>query len=59
MPGNLVADANGVAFGTFKGDAKTQVLRKGFYLNVHEYSAEDLQAKGFDAVSCGNLKQVA
>lgn len=56
---DLVADAQGVAFAKLSGDAKTQTLKKGFYLNVHVYSSEEIQTKGLDATTCGNMRAVA
>ncbi|MDQ3875939.1 MAG: CHRD domain-containing protein [Actinomycetota bacterium] len=56
---DLRADARGVAFaqGTINlRQAKIKnVLRTGFYFNVHEYSTPELQSKGLEAISCGNI----
>ena len=56
---DLRADARGVAYaqGVINlRQAKTKnVLRRGFYFNVHEYSTAQLQSKGLEAVTCGNI----
>lgn len=56
---DLKADADGVAFAQISGTGNGgQVLKKGFYLNVHDYKTADLASKGFEAVSCGNIVAV-
>ena len=57
---DLHADSHGVAYvaGTISlRQAKIkQVLRRGFYFNVHRYSTPELGAKGLAAVTCGNIR---
>lgn len=51
---DLVADANGVAFLKFSTTSSLQVIRKGFYLNVHELSSADGVGPG---ITCGNIRR--
>ncbi len=57
---DLEADANGVAYltGSVSLRAATikNVLRPGFYFNVHAYPTAELQSKGLQAVVCGNIR---
>ena len=57
---DLHANANGVAYisGTIslRQAPVKQVLRKGFYFNVHRYSTAELASKGLAAVTCGNIR---
>ena len=59
---DLKADANGVAYmsGTIslRQAPNKQVLRKGFYFNVHRYSTPELASKGLAAITCGNIRPV-
>jgi hypothetical protein len=49
---DLVADAKGVAFTSFRTRSELQVLRRGFYYNVHAKGA----AKGSSPdLSCANI----
>jgi hypothetical protein len=49
---DLVADANGVAFTSFRTQAGMLVLRRGFYYNVH---AQPAAAGSSPDISCGNI----
>jgi hypothetical protein len=51
---DLVANANGVAFLKFSTTANVQVIRRGFYLNVHELSSADGVGPG---ITCGNIRR--
>jgi hypothetical protein len=53
---DLVADANGVAFLQFSTTASMQVIKKGFYVNVHELSSAGGVGSG---ITCGDLRKVA
>ena len=57
---DLKADANGVAWLTGSVSLKAakikNVLRPGFYFNVHAYPTAELQTKGLGAVACGNIR---
>lgn len=57
---DLHANANGVAYITgtisLRQAPIKQVLRKGFYFNVHRYSTAELASKGLAAVTCGNIR---
>jgi len=57
---DLKADANGVAYlagsVSLKAAKIKNVLRPGFYFNVHAYPTADLQSKGLQAVTCGNIR---
>lgn len=50
---DLRADDNGVAWGDIKGRATTNVVRRGFYLNVHVVSSADMAGA---SITCGNLR---
>jgi hypothetical protein len=50
---DLVADARGVAFRRFSVSTPNQVLRRGFYYNVH---ARPAVAGSSPSISCGNIK---
>jgi hypothetical protein len=50
---DLVADARGVAFQRFTVTAEAQVLRRGFYYNVHEHPS----AYGASpSIACGEIR---
>jgi hypothetical protein len=49
---DLVADANGVAFTTFRTRSELQVLRRGFYYNVHAKGAAEGSSPD---ISCANI----
>ena len=51
---DLVADANGVAFVKFSTTSSLQVIRRGFYVNVHELSSEDGAGGG---ITCGDIRR--
>jgi hypothetical protein len=51
---DLVADANGVAFVKISTTSTFQVIRRGFYVNVHELSSEDGVGAG---ITCGNIRR--
>jgi hypothetical protein len=51
---DLVADANGVAFLKFSTVANVQVIRRGFYVNVHELSSAGGVGAG---ITCGNIRR--
>ena len=59
------ADANGVAYKSGSISLKQapasvrQPLRKGFYFNVHEFPTPELQSKGLQAITCGNIRPAA
>src|SRR5919202_1070106 len=57
---DLRADANGVAYVSGRISLRQapikQVLRKGFYFNVHRYSTAELESKGLAAITCGNIR---
>lgn len=57
---DLKADANGVAYLTGSVSLRAakikNVLRPGFYFNVHAYPTAELQSKGLQAVACGNIR---
>jgi len=56
---DIKSDAKGVAFAQISGTGKGgQVLKKGFYLNVHDYKTADLGTKGLEAVACGDITSV-
>jgi hypothetical protein len=56
------ADSNGVAYKSGSISLKQapasvrQPLRKGFYFNVHLYPTTELQSKGLEAITCGNIR---
>jgi hypothetical protein len=56
---DLRADARGVAYAqgviSLRQAKIKNVLRRGFYFNVHEYPTAQLQSKGLEAVTCGNI----
>jgi|RhiMetdeSRZDD1v2_1073273.scaffolds.fasta_scaffold11220_7 Cu/Zn superoxide dismutase len=49
---DAVADANGVAFKKVSITIATQIIKRGFYLNVHELSSEAGVGAG---ITCGNI----
>jgi hypothetical protein len=49
---DLVADARGLAFATFRTRSEQLVLRRGFYYNVH---AEPAAEGTSPDISCGNI----
>jgi hypothetical protein len=51
---DLVADANGVAYVRIATTTTFQVIRRGFYVNVHELSSEDGVGAG---ITCGNIRR--
>jgi hypothetical protein len=51
---DLVADGNGVAFVKLSTTSSLNVIRKGFYLNVHEHSTVDGTGAG---ITCGNIRR--
>jgi hypothetical protein len=51
---DLVADANGVAFLKFSTVSTFQVIRRGFYVNVHEFSSAGGTGAG---ITCGNIRR--
>jgi hypothetical protein len=51
---DLVADANGVAYVRIATTTTFQVIRRGFYVNVHELSSEDGAGPG---ITCGNIRR--
>ena len=57
---DLRADENGVAYASgsvsLRQAKEKQVLRPGFYYNVHEYSTAELASQGLAAVTCGNIR---
>jgi hypothetical protein len=57
---DLRADENGVAYAagtiSLRQAPIKQVLRKGFYFNVHRYATSELSSKGLAAVTCGNIR---
>jgi hypothetical protein len=57
---DLKADANGVAYLAGSVSLRTaaikNVLRRGFYFNVHAYPTAELQSKGLAALACGNIR---
>jgi len=52
---DLVASNPGVAFLKFSLTPQTQVIAKGFYVNVHESSTADGVGAG---ITCGNIARV-
>lgn len=52
---DLVANEDGVAFQKFTITSPTQVVGKGFYVNVHELSTPDGVGGG---ITCGNIARV-
>ena len=60
---DFTADDNGVAYKagsiSLRSSPIKQVLRKGFYFNVHVYPTAQLQAKGLVAITCGNIRPVS
>jgi CHRD domain len=57
---DLKADENGVAYRAgsinLRQAPNKQVLRKGFYFNVHAFPTAQLQSKGLAAITCGNIR---
>lgn len=51
---DLVADDNGVAYVEIATTTTFQVIRRGFYVNVHELSSEDGAGPG---ITCGNIRR--
>jgi hypothetical protein len=51
---DLMADANGVAFLEFSTVSDFQVIRRGFYVNVHETSSAGGAGAG---ITCGNIRR--
>jgi hypothetical protein len=51
---DLVADANGVAFLKVSTTANLNVIRRGFYVNVHELSSSAGVGPG---ITCGNIRR--
>lgn len=52
---DLVADQAGVAYEKFVLNSPTQVVGRGFYVNVHEKSSADGVGAG---ITCGNIARV-
>jgi CHRD domain-containing protein len=56
---DLRSDVNGVAAAqgsiSLSQAPIKDVLRKGFYFNVHRYPTAQLQSKGLGALTCGNI----
>jgi hypothetical protein len=50
---DAVADANGVAYRKVSITSAAQIIKKGFYLNVHELSSEDGAGPG---ITCANIR---
>jgi hypothetical protein len=57
---DLTADAHGVAYKvgsiSLRSSPLKQVLRRGFYFNVHQFATAQLQSKGLVAITCGNIR---
>ena len=51
---DLVANDNGVAYVRIATTSTFQLIRRGFYVNVHELSSEDGAGAG---ITCGNIRR--
>jgi hypothetical protein len=51
---DLVADANGVGYLKVSTTATVNVIRRGFYLNVHELGSADGVGPG---ITCGDIRR--
>ncbi len=51
---DLVADANGVAYVKVSTTSALNVIRRGFYLNVHELGSADGVGAG---ITCGDIRR--
>jgi hypothetical protein len=57
---DLRADSRGVAYISGRISLRQkpmQVIRRGFYFNVHRYSTPELASKGLAAITCGNIQR--